>query len=44
MLTLNLCVPALTWGNFHVGNFLLSSTVSLKKASLLVHPIDIPEH
>lgn len=44
MLTLNLCVPALAWGGFHIGNFLLSSAVSLKKASLLVHPINMPEY
>lgn len=45
MLTLHLCAAALTWGEFRVGNFLLSNTVSLNKAaSLLVHHINMPEH
>lgn len=45
MLTHHLCAAALTWGDFHTGNFLLSNTVSLNKAaSLLVHRINMPEH
>lgn len=44
MLTLRLCAAALTWGDFHIGNFLPSNIVSLNKAaSLSVHHFNMPE-
>lgn len=44
MLTLHLWAAALSWGDFHIKNFLLRKTVSLNKnSSLLVHHINMPE-
>lgn len=45
MLTPHLCAAALSWGDFHIRNFLLSKTVSLNKnSSLSVQHINMPEH